>query len=50
MKLEIKSGTGRLIYSAEAASVRELVLLAIKDGASLRGADLSGAAALRGEQ
>lgn len=43
MKLQIKNYLGSVLYGAEAGTVSELLLLAVKDGADLRGADLSGA-------
>jgi len=48
VKIEIKTITGKVLYSCEALSVKECLELAVKDeadltGAYLRGADLRGA-------
>ena len=43
MKIEIKTVSGRTIYEGEAASIRELLVNAVKDRANLSGANLSGA-------
>src|SRR5690606_37281415 len=43
MKKEIKSWlTGNVLYRADAANIKELLMSAIKSRASLRGANLSG--------
>ena len=43
MKLQIKNTLGALLYEAEAASIGDLLALAVRDGANLRGANLRGA-------
>ena len=43
MKFEIMSRSGRVLFSAEAASQKRVVQNAVASGANLSGADLSGA-------